>query len=953
MGRRRCGLVFVVWVLLLFVAVFSVVLNVPVVSSSGNSWVWVGDTVTGAYGEAVAGTGEDIYIARGTSFYRYRPTDGSWVAMATPPSPDGATFKTGTALAWDSGNYIYALYGAAGGESRRWFYRYSISGNSWEALADTPADQGEGDAITWVSLNSRIYATIGGEERSTYFVRYDPSTNTWSDAAVADPPAGMGDGASLVWASSNYLYALRGEFYETTALYDFWRYSITSNVWTAMADIPADPHDGGVGGVGDGGSLLYIGLWLSNQTNFIYALSGNQAYPESPQPIPDNRFYRYTISTNSWERLADLPFGVGYYVGSRLSCADGHIYAWQGTPSTWVGGGDDLARYELPSTTLPRTWTVDDDGSADFSKVQDAINAASPGDTIYVFNGTYYENVVVNKTVSLIGEHRHSAIIDARAVGDAVRIEQVDNVTVTNFTIRHGDNGVYLSRTQGSIIRNNNVTTNLIRGILAMYSTRNNFQENIVNNSWQAGIDLAEGSTDNIIQNNIITDCGVGIYLRYNNGNNTVQGNKVQSNSRGINVGSSNNNRIIGNALTKSSDYGILVEHSNGNEAYDNIIANNRVAGIKFTGGNDNKIYHNNLIDNAQQVLLSISFNIWDDGYPSGGNYWSDYIGQDQDGDGIGDTPYIIDANNQDRYPLMYQWPDTTPPTGSISIAGGASYTNSLSVTLTLFAEDASGVTKMRFSHDNITWTPWETYFTSKTWVLTTGDGTKTVYVQYRDKAGLISPSYQDTIILDATKPTANAGTDQTVNEDILITFDASASTDENGIATYTWSFTDVTPQTLTGKNPTYTFQTPGTYTITLNVTDAAGNWATDTTIITVLDVTKPVANAGQNQTVNVGATVNFDAGDSSDNVGITSYEWNFGDGTTGTGITITHTYANPGTYIVTLTVKDAANNSATHQITVTVRSAEAFPMWMVGAGAAITAIGIAIAATLLLRKRK
>ena len=151
-----------------------------------------------------------------------------------------------------------------------------------------------------------------------------------------------------VWIGGELLYALRGEFYEDSPTYDFWRYNITSNSWTAMVDVPAYPHDGGVGGVGDGGSLLHIGLWLSNQTDFIYALSGNQAHPESPSPIPDNRFYRYTISTESWERLADLPFGIGYYVGCRLGYAEGHIYAWQGTPSTWAGGGDDLAYYEFP-----------------------------------------------------------------------------------------------------------------------------------------------------------------------------------------------------------------------------------------------------------------------------------------------------------------------------------------------------------------------------------------------------------------------------------------------------------------------------------------------------------------------------------------------------------------------------------------------------------------------------
>ncbi|MDI6690977.1 MAG: hypothetical protein QME50_03800 [Candidatus Bathyarchaeota archaeon] len=309
-------------------------------------WVWVRDTVTGAYGEAVIGTGDAIYIARGKSFYCYSPSDNTFVKLADPPAPDGSAFKTGTALAWDFGDYIYALYGAATGDSRRYFYRYSISQNLWERLADTPFDQGEGDAMTYVG-GIGVYATAGGEQRQTHLLFYNSSTNSWEPQFPAPMP-GMGDGASMVWTGSDCLYILRGEYLEKEPIYDFWQYNITSHALTSLADIPAYPHDGGVGGVGDGGSLLYVGFWLSNQTDYIYALSGNQAYPES---IPDNRFYQYVISNNSWTRLADLPFGVGYYVGNRLGYADGHIYTWQGTPSTWEGGGDDLVRYEFSAPT--------------------------------------------------------------------------------------------------------------------------------------------------------------------------------------------------------------------------------------------------------------------------------------------------------------------------------------------------------------------------------------------------------------------------------------------------------------------------------------------------------------------------------------------------------------------------------------------------------------------------
>lgn len=848
MCRRRVGYVFSFWVFLLLVTISGIMWDVPLGSGIGDSWIWVRNIITGAWGEAVIGTGDAVYIARKSNFYRYRPADSSLAVLGAPPNPDaGDAFKTGTALAWDFDDYIYALYGAATDDSRRWFYRYSISGNSWQALANTPYDQGEGDAMTWVGLDSRIYATIGGEQRATYFLRYDPFTDTWSDAEVANPPAGMGDGASLVWNGVEFLYALRGEFFEESPTYDFWRYSIASDIWTEMADIPAYSHDSGVGGVGDGGSLLYIGLWLSNQTDFIYALSGNQAYPESPSPIPDNRFYRYTISTDSWEGLAALPFGVGYYVGSRLGYANGHIYAWQGTPSTWTGGGDDLAQYKF--APLPRIWTVDDDGLADFHTIQEAINAAKAGDTIYVYNGTYYENVVVNKTVSLIGEDSRYTIIDADGTGSVIEV-RANNINISSFTIRNsglGYNGIFSLNVNGSNIFSNTIT----------------------------------------------------------------------GNSKGITLEGSHNNIIIGNTLK-----------------------NNDRSGIGLLESSNNNIYHNNLINNTRQVYdysnddpsVSPSFNVWDDDYPSGGNYWSDYKGtdvyngpnQDQLGsDGIGDTPYVIDANNQDRYPLMIPldavppttihdydglWHNTnftitltatdevsgiaeiyykinygstksvsvdgqpvissesanntleywsvdvvgneeiphhiltdikldkTSPSGSILINNDDTYTTLTSVTLSPSANDAtSGVAQARFSNDELTWTPWETYTSSKTWTLTLDNGIQTVYVQFMDNAGLISPTYQDTIILDTTKPTADASVDQTVAEDINVTFNGSASWDENGIANFTWAFTDVTPKTLNGKNPTYTFATPGTYTVTLTVEDAAGNTATDTVTITIL----------------------------------------------------------------------------------------------------------------------
>jgi parallel beta-helix repeat protein len=93
---------------------------------------------------------------------------------------------------------------------------------------------------------------------------------------------------------------------------------------------------------------------------------------------------------------------------------------------------------------------------------------------------------------------------------------------------------------------------------------------------------------------------------------------------------SSSNNSIVGNKITNNNYYGIyLAESSN------------------------NTIYHNSFVDNGEQVSSFESVNVWDNDYPLGGNYWSDYDGADSNYDSIGDTPYFIDANNQDNYPLM------------------------------------------------------------------------------------------------------------------------------------------------------------------------------------------------------------------------------------------------------------------------------------------------------------
>ncbi len=127
---------------------------------------------------------------------------------------------------------------------------------------------------------------------------------------------------------------------------------------------------------------------------------------------------------------------------------------------------------------------------------------------------------------------------------------------------------------------------------------------------------------------------------------------------------------------------------------------------------------------------------------------------------------------------------DIAPPTGSVTINGGDVWTNSTAVTLTLDASDADGtLTDMQFSNDGITWSGWESYATSKEWTLTTGAGTKTVYVQYRDAVGHISASYSDSIGYENIAPTTTIDT---------VAGSTYLSDDFSGIKTFTLSASDI-----------------------------------------------------------------------------------------------------------------------------------------------------------------
>jgi len=321
-----------------------------------------------------------------------------------------------------------------------------------------------------------------------------------------------------------------------------------------------------------------------------------------------------------------------------------------------------------------------------YPTIQDAIDAEETveGHTIEAEPGTYYERLTIDKSIVLSGKDKNTTIIDGGEAGTVVNVA-ASNVTICGFTIKNSGTsatweparaGVYLSSANYCTICNNTLLSNE-NGVLGRGSS-NTIVANSVLNS-QIGIYLFSSSSNNEIGNNTIMNTGSGIYLT-SSGSNTIRCNFISGNGAGVGVfpydcysttiidnivlnhsysiwlSGCAGNTLANNTLIQG-DTGIYLSRSNTNDVIEgNIIANLQNGISKMPGdpmGDGFKIYHNSFINNLKHVCeYSLTNALWDNGYPSGGNYWDDYDKEDVNGDSIGDSVYIIDAYNQDQYPL-------------------------------------------------------------------------------------------------------------------------------------------------------------------------------------------------------------------------------------------------------------------------------------------------------------
>ena len=295
----------------------------------------------------------------------------------------------------------------------------------------------------------------------------------------------------------------------------------------------------------------------------------------------------------------------------------------------------------------------------------------------YSTSTTLTNNTMIEGGISLNGmddprDHWDSHTIDTLNTVNGKPVYYWKNLV--GGTVPSDAGQVILVNTTDVVVKNTELN-NVSMGILSAFSTNTTVLQNTVYSNNHYGIFLYK-STNGTVTGNTLRDTLAGVASEYS-ARNIIANNLAYSNrNNGIRLIFSDNSTVVNNRVLSNGASGIaFILSSRDNTVTNNTVYDNQngihIGQFGWPGSSFNTVFHNNILENSEQAFDDQNVSQWDDGYPSGGNYWSDYAGEDNysgpnqnvpGGDGIGDTPYVIDADSGDRYPLMARIGDLLPP---------------------------------------------------------------------------------------------------------------------------------------------------------------------------------------------------------------------------------------------------------------------------------------------------